>query len=379
VSENNNIQRPVIAWLILVYDRNAAVRFPLERRWYRFNYDKATEAEIAEVLQITSREDNNTLSEPPREVGKGTLSFCLSTSAHDRSQKIIRFRHLFEYVPEESQVCLQAELHRGFVTVGPSVDSYFEDECGKPITMIEIMDAEARRTGGEHAVAILYDEPKSLLRLGPAEPVRPELWTGGYGALVAHFLEVYRQIAKSRWLASECVVSPSQPGKYKAILPVRDDCMAVILPFRQLYSKSGTDDLFNRCCNIHNRHCPRNHPAFAWVNEYKNRFNTFLQQTPGFPMPAIDISAQRYLDAFAYGARVIHVSSKTDTPAVDLKRLLKDRPIQLVVLGFHYILRELMRYVSMAAPVIHQDVSHWVCDLGWKDDLGPSARDLFGE
>ena len=76
---------------------------------------------------------------------------------------------------------------------------------------------------------------------------------------------------------------------------------------------------------------------------------------------------------------VIHVSSKTDTSEVDLEKLLKDRPIQLVVLGFHYILRELMRYVSMVAPVIHQDVSHWVCDLGWKDHLGPSARDLFGE
>lgn len=379
MSGNNNIQRPIIAWLILVYDRNAETRFPLKRKWYRFNYEKATEAEIAEVLRLASREDEIDLPpEPPLEVGKGSLSFRLSASDNGRSQEVLRFRHLFEYVPDESQVFSQAEAHGGFMMVGPSADSYFEDECGKPITKIEMMDAEARRNGGPNAFAIVHDEPGSILRLGPAEPIRPELWRKDDAALVAHFLGVYRQLVESRWRASDCVVSPSHSGGYKAILPVPEDCTAVILPFRQLYSKNSADDLFNRCCKIHSRHCPKGHPAFFWVQQYRKEFNAFLQSPPTFPMSAVGISAQRYLDAFAYGASVVHVSSKTDTPAVDLDSLLQSRPRELVVMGYHYILQQLMRFVSMAVPVIRQDVSHWIRDLGWPAEMRTGAQDLFG-
>ena len=43
--------KPVITWLIHVYDRTAAERFPFKRKWYRFNYARATDAEKQSQLK----------------------------------------------------------------------------------------------------------------------------------------------------------------------------------------------------------------------------------------------------------------------------------------------------------------------------------------
>jgi hypothetical protein len=150
-----------------------------------------------------------------------------------------------------------------------------------------------------------------------------------------HLAAVHDQLIGSRWLQTHCVVAPAANAKFQAILPIHEDCMAVVLPFRQLYSKDGMDDLFNRCRTIHNRHCPKDHPTHAWVDNYRKQFNALLEKPVGFPLNGCALPARRYLDAFAYGARVVHVSSKKSSPAEDLKNLLASHPREMVVMGYH--------------------------------------------
>ncbi len=55
------MQRPLIAWLIPVYDRNAEERFPFKRKWYRFNYELATVEEIVDVLTMCGHKQEDLL------------------------------------------------------------------------------------------------------------------------------------------------------------------------------------------------------------------------------------------------------------------------------------------------------------------------------
>jgi len=196
-------------------------------------------------------------------------------------------------------------------------ESYFEDESAQPISLMQIFDEEAKREHGEKAAAILLGHPESIVRHVPAEPVRAELWSQMDADLVDHLFDVYTELVQSRWLQARCVVASGARGEYRAILPVPEDCMAVILPFRQLYSRDSADDLFNRCCKIHNRHCPSKHVTYWWVAEYQSRFNTLLEEPVTFPLSCPNLPARRYLDAFAYGAKIVHASSRSTDPAAE--------------------------------------------------------------
>ena len=91
-----------------------------------------------------------------------------------------------------------------------------------------------------------------------------------------------------------------------------------------------------------------------------------------------DLSARHYLNAFAYGANVVHATSKKTEPASDWDKLLGSNAKQLVVMGYHFVLHTLLRFVSLAIPVLRQNVTHWIKDLGWEGPELPSASNPFG-
>lgn len=311
-------------------------------------------------------------------VGEWQATYELSSVASGTSTGILRYRRLFDFAPEDRLLTSDHEIRGGFCCVSLPPESYFEDENERPISLTEIFDAEAQKTSGKNTRAIVFDHPESVLRDSPATPLRPELWTLRDAESLAQCSDVYRQLIQSRWIKSPCTVSPQAGGHCDAILPLEEDCRSIVLPFRQLYSKDSANDLFNRCCNLHNRHCPQGHPYFVWVDHYKARFNAFLSQSPKFPPVKCSITAQRYLDAFAYGAKLVHASAKDDTAAQDLKKLLTVNQQAFVVMAYHYILQTLFEYVSMTIPVLQKSVSHWVNDLGWKWEPRVGSGTLFG-
>lgn len=373
---DKSLGKPVVTWLILVYDRTAKCRFPLGRKWYVFNSERAKPSEVETVLRLVGYQENPTEPQEPPAIGETRVSMSLGGGVCT-SRKILKYRHLFDFVPEGPDAFGDLDGISAFLSVSLPADTYFEDENEHPITLIEIFDEEARRGGGDGAVAILYDHPESILRLGPATPIRADLWTANDADLVSHLGGIYHLLIRSRWLRSKCVVAPIGPDKCDAELPVHEDCMAVILPFRQLYSKDGADDLFNRVCNLHKRHCPKDHPTYGWVAHYQKHFNTLLEQPLSFPPGQTDIPARRYLDAFAYGARVVHASSNSPNPSTDLESLLRGRQREIVVMGYHYILRQLLACVSQTVQVIGQNVNHWVKDHGFAASKLVPGRSLF--
>jgi hypothetical protein len=116
----------------------------------------------------------------------------------------------------------------------------------------------------------------------------------------------------------------------------------------------------------------------GWIEHYQTKFNKFLERPVSFPLKQTTLPARRYLDAFAYGAKVVHATSKKGDPAADLNGLLAAHARQMVAMGYHFILRTLLGYVSMSMPVLRQNVTHWIKDLGWTGTASPGGRELFG-
>lgn len=349
----------------------------VKRKWYRFNSQRASASDTEAVLRLVGYQQRET-REPrePLAVGETRMTWSLGGSIYT-SREILKYRHLFDFVPEGESGFGNLDGVSAFLSVRPPTDTYFEDENERPITLLESFDEEAKRNGGDGAIAILYGHPASILRLGPTAPTRHDLWTRNDADLVAHMNATYQQLIHTRWLRSKCVVTPTGPETYDAELPVQEDCMAVILPFRQLYSKDGSDDLFNRCCNLHKRHCPKNHPTYAWVAHYQKQFNAFLETPHSFPSGQTSLPAGRFLDAFAYGARVVHASSNKADPVTDLANLLQEQPREMAVMSYHSILHQLLAYVSQALPVISMNVNHWIHDHGWVGSTTLPGRSPF--
>jgi hypothetical protein len=375
--QNDLPRRKLVTWLILVYDRGAEQRFPFKRKWYRFNHERATPEQVDDVLKLCGHKPADPFpNAPPLRLDETRVSFQIG-GLTSTSPQILNYRHLFDYVPDESDLHTGIDEYSGLLSVTLPHESYFEDESEKPITLLEVFDEEAKRRSGKSGFAIVMGNPESVLRCGPAEPERPELWTEADADLMTHLFETYRQLVQSRWIQSPCIVSPVSESEIHSLLPAHEDCMAVVLPFRQLYSKDGMDDLFNRCCKIHGRHCPKGHPTHYWINHYRRQFNAELDGPVGFPLQGCELPAKRYLDAFAYGARMVHSTGKKAESEVDLIQLLESHPREMVVMGYHATLNHLLQTVSMAAPVLAKNFHHWTQELGWTASKSPAGRRLF--
>lgn len=368
--------RPVIAWLILVYDKTAEVRFPFKRKWYNFNYEKATEEETATVLRLINARKS---CDPKNEVDLvGQWQITMSVGGEDdyTSAEILGFRHLFEPVEEKALGPMTQQMH-GFACVNPPTNEYFEDERGQRISLMEVFDCEAKRKGSSQSRAIVLNIPESILRIGPVNPIRGELWSQEDANLLAQYFRNYRFLANSRWLGTKCQVTPKKTGRDEALLPLEEDCRSVVLPFRQLYSSDRMDDLFNKACGIHNRHCPAECSHVWWVGHYRKFFNDFLNGEPKMFGVKAPFSARRYLDAFAYGAGVIHAKSKDATAQEDFNTIMQANSEEVAIFNYHFILHTLLGYVSLTIPVMRQNFYHWTEQLGWAKPNRPEDSSVF--
>lgn len=368
-----------ICWQVAVYDRAAENRFPLKRKWFRFNYSRATKNEIEEVLRICDRSASQQITNaPPLKVGEVRISHMIGGSSYT-STKITNYRHLFDHIPNEKNLLTEEEAQFGCIHINLPSDFYFEDENEKRLTLIEVLDEEASfgAKTPEGTFSFVYDHPESIYRFGPASPERDQLWKSSDSELVAQIISVFTQLKQSRWIHSECAVYPASESETYSILPTHEDCRAIIIPFRKLYSKNPMDDLFNRSCNIHSRHCPKHHPYYSWIESYKREFNDQLNRPIGHPLPTCILPARRYIDAFAYGANELHVTSKKDEPAQDLEELLNSHPKDMVVLGFHIILNRLLNTISMVVPLINQNTNYWIREHGFESSSKMTGSALF--
>jgi hypothetical protein len=371
--------KPHISWLILVYDRTAEERFPFKRKWYTFSYERASEEEIEQVINLCCQKKESDFPPPTKspKIGDTQISFFVGVNNYT-NHRILNYRNLFDFVPDyENNNCHKAKpIHIPFFVNLPH-DSYYEDENEKPISLLQVFDEEMRKSG-RHGLAIVKDIPESVLRFDPANPIRKKFWKTTDADAFALFFRQFKFIRNSRWINSPCQISPVSKDICHARLPIQEDCMAVILPFRQMYSNNDRDNLFNKVCNIHKRHCPNEHPTYFWVNDYQKDFNNTLNSHPNFPIQNCKINCQRYLNAFAYGAKVVHVKNNEEEPVHDLKYLLDNFQQEMVIMQYHVILRNLMRTMSMVVDVLKKNVGHWINNLRWSSGVDKlSGSEIF--
>ena len=297
----------------------------------------------------------------------GDVQISYSVGANNTtSRRILNYRHLFDFISDyEGSNHHKDEQIQRYCSVNLSLDTYYEDENEKPISLLQIFDEEMQRRNGGHGLAIVKDIPESVLRFSPAIPVRKELWKGSDADIFALFFRQFSFIRKSRWINSPCQISPISKDICQSRLPIQEDCMAVILPFRQMYSNDQKDNLFNKVCNIYKRHCPKEHPTYNWVSDYQKDFNNMLNGSIDFPIHNCKINNRRYLNAFAYGAKVVHVESKEKEPVHDFKCVLENFQQEMVIMQYHVILRNLMSTMAMVVDVLQKNIGHWINDLGW--------------
>ena len=355
--------KPHISWLILVYDRTAEERFPFKRKWYIFSYKRASEEEIKQVISLCCKENDFPPPIKSPKIGDVQETFSVGVN-HNTNPGILKYRHLFDFIPNEDGYFKDKQFHR-FCSVTLPPKSYFEDENEKPISLLQIFDEESQRMYGKNSLAIVKDMPESVIRFNSVIPVQKELWKNSDADIFAHFFKQFSFIRKSRWITSPCQISPISKDKCYARLPIQEDCMSVILPFRQMYSNNKKDNLFNKVCNLYKRHCPKEHPTYNWVKDYQRDFNNILNSLPDFPIQNCGINNRRYLNAFAYGANVVHVESNENEPIQDLEYLLKNFQREMIIMQYHVILRSLFSSMSMVVDVFRKNVGYWINNLGW--------------
>lgn len=361
-----------ISWLILIYDRTAKERFPLKRKWYVFSYERASEEEIEQVIKLCCKKSEFPPPIKSPRIGDVQVSYSVGSNNYT-DHKILSYRHLFDYVSGYEGGDHKDQLFSSYRSVNLTPETYYEDENEKSISFLQIADEESHRINGENGFAIVKDIPESIFRLEPIMPIREDLWKKTDADIFALFFKQLNFIHNSRWINSPCQVSPISKEKCHARLPLQEDCMAVMLSFRQMYSNNDSDNLFNKICTIYKRHCPKEHPTYHWVEDYQKDFNTILEGYTNFPIQDCRINVRRYLNAFAYGARVVHVRSKKEESALDLEYLLNKFRREEVIMQYHVILHNLMSKMLMVRDVLRKNVGHWISNIGWE---GPSGKPI---
>ena len=90
------------------------------------------------------------------------------------------------------------------------------------------------------------------------------------------------------------------------------------------------------------------------------------------------LTVRRYLDAFVYGAGLVHAQSQEEQCRNDLELLLKENSRELVVISYHQALHQVLGYVAMALPIMIQNAHYWVSELGWAGPERTTSLDLLG-
>src|SRR5262249_45269282 len=118
----------------------------------------------------------------------------------------------------------------------------------------------------------------SVLRLGPTEMLRKELWTTETANTLAHFFQLVEVIGSSDWLKSELSINTPASGSWinSFHCPDLGQMYSVLLPIRQLYSE---DEVFNNACNSYLRHVQDERKRW-WLEETKREFNAYLKSMP---------------------------------------------------------------------------------------------------
>lgn len=207
--------------------------------------------------------------------------------------------------------------------------------------------------------AVIVGDANSVLRMGPVALKNRGDWQQRDSDLFAHFIQVNRQISKSRWSAADCRFRRQGDRLLEASFPDIEEFVYAAVYFRQLFSRSRSDQLFRNVCDRY-QHFVQSPVKSIWVAEEHAAFARTISG-PVFMLP--DYTAEQLIEAFMYGASIFHGIPMEQCPKrQNFRRIIADNDREMVLYALHASLKQLQNHLSGVAAVIYQDFSNWIPD-----------------
>jgi hypothetical protein len=291
-----------------------------------------------------------------------------TTLENSRDRALLEFRSHFVECSDETSARLAPQGDR---ITSASVPEYFEDEDGRPLDKIGLAQI---LTGDPDP--ILRFEPQSVLRLGPSPMLHKSQWTLQKANNVSHFLQMMNRIGRSGWFEGPLSIT-SISGTVTEIEHPDADLTTTALTFiRQLLLKR--DDVLNHAVKAYVEHIGHDRRRL-WVTDIHKSFNACLEANCEFGPQSIltGYTTRQAIDIFTYGSGLFHRESNDDCES-ELATLITRHGRERLIIAFNSACRELLNYAFYLAPVMWQDVTHWVRSEGCAGPSRPRIADLFG-
>jgi hypothetical protein len=185
--------------------------------------------------------------------------------------------------------------------------------------------------------------------------------------VLAHFVQVVKQIATSSWLKQKCQLG-GQRGD-DAVFPSLESFVFAAVYIRQLMAKR--DSLLKDACETYCR-CTSSSVKAMWVNAERDGAMKHWKNNGPF---VLGNSTEHLFEMMVYGAHLLHTRRATYAHLLDeFHQVLKEHSRETVIFCLHTSLRLLFNHLSSISAAIYQDYSHWV-----NNDLSPRPNVMWHE
>jgi hypothetical protein len=264
-----------------------------------------------------------------------------------QNRDILKFRDVFRELNLSGADCKKYDSIYCFC-----LTDYFEDQNTNGMDEITIM---RHLTGQEKP--IIEGNAKSILQLGPSPIKDIQKWRQNDSDILAHFIQVQRQIVESKWAKSKLRIQYTEKHTESATLPEFESLVYASIYFRQLYSEN--DKLFKLACDTYNRFVD-NDAKKQWIKHERKAFDELLNAQI-FPFRFQNITNKELIEIFLYGALIIHAPSPINpSNRTKLEQLLKIEPREKIGYGVNSCYKHLLNHVSNVALLIYKDYSYWL-------------------
>jgi hypothetical protein len=207
------------------------------------------------------------------------------------------------------------------------------------------------------ATTIFLGDPNSILRLPKASLRGVADWTQLDSDILAHLIQVQKQIQESRWNKANVRFKIQGPELVDHSFPEFEDFVFVAVYLRQLIAKKDSllQDTITRYCRFVDCQIRP-----AWFRHELKAFKDSLDG-PAFMLP--DYTVRQLFDAFMYGAGLLHkIPAVGDTKRKQFLEIYDKQPRHTVLYALHMSLKTLTNHVGAVTTVIYRDYSHWLHD-----------------
>lgn len=279
-----------------------------------------------------------------------------------RQRELLGFRKFFKECNEE-EFAAKALGCGQFSPV--SMEGYFEDEAGSGLGEVGLMQI---LSGQENP--IIAGNAHSVLRLGPSSINDKPLWTVEKANDIAHYLDLCRRLAKSRWLQAEMTLQVSPT--LDLVFPDDEATDSALLAIRQFIEKR--DDAFNYACRHYLAHVSDVRRR-DWVQDQQEAFKRARQAEC---LPELDgLTNEAALELYVYGSGRVHRSPNNKTMPEHLATAIQEHGKERVVFAFGAACKAMLNPPFCAAAVIAQDYRYWIEKEGSCDSTRLPLATLF--